>query len=111
MARAEPKIFSKKWGNACTGALASRVICCGGAGESARGEDSREVARSSRMVATAKQRHNFFIRLLYPHEHSKSACKKLPTRELPGVWGTSWQVTAVHKRRRQGKAPPEWVRS
>src|SRR5712664_317669 len=64
MARPEPNIFSQKCGNACTGALASTVISCAAAGESSRGEDSREVTRSSRMVATAKQRHNFFIRLL-----------------------------------------------
>src|SRR5258708_6627012 len=110
MARPDPNIFSQKCGNGCTGALASTVISCAAAGESSRGADSREVARS-RMVARAKQRHNFFIRLLYPHEHSKSACEKLPTRELPAVWGTRWQVTALYKRRRPGKAPPDRVRS
>src|SRR5882762_1769904 len=97
MARPEPNIFSQKCGNGCAGAAASTVISCAAAGEFSRGEDSREAEHSSRMVARAKQRHNFFIRLLFPHEHSKSVCEKLPTRELPGVWGTRWQVTALYK--------------
>src|SRR5258708_36275854 len=88
MARPDPNIFSQKCGNGCTGALASTVISCAAAGESSRSEDSKEGTRSSRMVVRAKQRHNFFIRLLYPHEHSKRDCKKMPTIEITAVSGT-----------------------
>src|SRR5258707_4181004 len=93
MARPEPNIFSQKCGKGCAEALASTVISCAAPGESSCGEDSREAERSSRMLARAKQRRNFFIRPLCPHEHSKSVCEKLPTRELPGLLGTRWQVT------------------
>src|ERR1700693_1183288 len=104
MARPEPNIFSQKWGKGCAAALASTVISCAAAGESSRGEGSREVERSSRMVARAKQKHNFFIKLLSQMNTQEVAVEKLPTRELPGVWGTRWQLTPLHKRRRRGNA-------
>src|SRR6266481_3117416 len=104
MARPEPNIFSQEWGKGCAGALASTVISCVAAGESSRGEDSRGAERRSRMDARTKQRHNFFIRLLSLMNTQKVAVEKPPTRELPGVWGTRWQLTPLHKRRRRGNA-------
>src|SRR5580704_4592256 len=106
MARPEPNIISQKCGNGRAGAPASTVISCAAGGESSRGEDSSEAEPSSRTIVDAKQSRNIFMRLPNPREHSKSVWENLPTRVLPGVWGTRWQVTALRKRKRRGGAPP-----
>src|SRR5580692_1407838 len=106
MARPEPNIISQKCGNGRAGAPASTVISCAAGGESSRGEDSSETEPSSRTIVDAKQSRNIFMRLPNPREHSKSVWENLPTRVLPGVWGTRWQVTALRKRKRRGGAPP-----
>src|SRR4029077_16338831 len=111
MARPEPNIFSQKWGNGCAGALASTMISCVAPGESSRGQDSRDVDHRRRTLARAKQRHNFFIRLLFPHEHSRSRSETAANETASRGVGNSLAGYRLPQRRRWGEAPPESVRS
>src|SRR5258708_39567546 len=98
MARAEPNIFSQKCGNGWDGALASTVISRAAAGGSSGGK-ATEAEPTSRIVGRRKSRRKVFIGPLHPHEHSRRVWGRLPTRRLPGGWGTRSQLTALSKRK------------